>query len=424
MIHAPMRIGLVGAGQRGNDAYGAFALADPGLVRFVAVAEPDPKRRIHFAEAHGIDPSARFDDITTLLGAPIELDGLIIATPDRAHVGPASAALEAGYPVLLEKPIATTEAEIQRLKTAVVASNGNVTIAHPLRYTAFFTAVDELLRGGAIGRLIGIEHLENIGAWHFAHSYVRGNWRRADESSPMILAKACHDLDILRWLADADCASVASFGSLRHFRPDQAPNGAPARCLDGCPVEETCAFSAPRFYRAVWSDGGWPGTVLTGPTTDPAALESALRIGPYGRCVYRCDNDVADHQVTILQFANGVAASLMVSAFTAENTRTIKLMGTLGELRGHMDRGEIEVRRFRDAHGRELPPVETTRVDAAGPHAGGDERMLLAFVEQLRLRRQGVRLGSTPSGLAVAIDSHRMAFAAERARAEGVVVQM
>lgn len=223
MIHAPMRIGLVGAGQRGNDAYGAFALADPGLVRFVAVAEPDPKRRIHFAEAHGIDPSARFDDITTLLGAPIELDGLIIATPDRAHVGPASAALEAGYPVLLEKPIATTEAEIQRLKTAVVASNGNVTIAHPLRYTAFFTAVDELLRGGAIGRLIGIEHLENIGAWHFAHSYVRGNWRRADESSPMILAKACHDLDILRWLADADCASVASFGSLRHFRPGPGP---------------------------------------------------------------------------------------------------------------------------------------------------------------------------------------------------------
>jgi predicted dehydrogenase len=417
----PIRLGLIGAGQRGTEVYGAFALARPDLVRFVAVAEPDAGRRDRFAAAHGIEPHASVGDWADLLSSDLGTEAVVVATPDRAHVDPAVAALEAGYPVLLEKPIAPSPDGVAAVADAATRTGSDLTIAHPLRYTAFFSSIARLVRDGAIGELVEIDHLENVSWWHFAHSYVRGNWRRADLASPIILAKACHDLDIIRWLADAPCTAVASFGSLRHFRAEAAPAGAPDRCLDGCPVAEHCPFYAPRFYGARLAEGGWPISVLTAlPTAE--ALEEALRTGPYGRCVYHADNDVADHQATLLQFANGVVATLTVTAFTAENTRTVKLMGTRGEIRGHMERGEIELRRFEEADGSELPPVHRVAVPGGPGHAGGDEAMIEAFLGRLAAARCGDRAGESPTSLSASLDSHRMAFAAERARRERSVV--
>jgi predicted dehydrogenase len=363
---------------------------------------------------------------------------------DREHAAPAVAALERGYDVVLEKPIAPTEADVRAVAAAAERSAGSVTVAHVLRYTAFFTTLKRALDAGEIGELVTITHAERIGYWHFAHSFVRGNWRREDRSSPMILAKACHDLDLLRWLAGDRCTSVASFGGLRHFRPEAAPDGALQRCWDGerrCPAAPACPFDAVRLYVERTADvTGWPVSVITSDPSAEGRLE-ALAAGPYGRCVYASDNDVADHQVTALEFANGVRATLTVSGLTPDNTRTIVLGGTRGELSGRLDTGRIDLRRFlpgtagapgawdRDEAGRHAMRADERRViDAAAAaldgHGGGDDAMLHDVVDRLIRRRDGSPETAPATGLADAIESHEMAFAAERSRRERRLVEL
>jgi predicted dehydrogenase len=416
----PSRLALIGAGQRGTEVYGAIAARDPGAARFVAVAEPDAARRDAFGTAHGIAEADRFADWPELIGH-VDVEGYVIATPDRMHAEPALAAARTGRPVLLEKPIVPSADELDRIQRGAATLGGPITVAHPLRYTPFFGTLAAMVRAGEIGRLRAIDHLENVGFWHFAHSYVRGNWRRADLASPLILAKACHDLDVLRWLVDAPCTSVASSGELSHFTASEAPPGAPARCLDGCPHAETCPFFAPRAYLSRLPEGGWPVSVVS-KSTSPTDVLEALRTGPYGRCVYHCDNDVPDHQATLLTFANGVVATLTVAAFSADNTRTLKLFGTRGEIRGHMDRGEIEVRTFR-ADAREPWDRRIVHVPSSDGHAIGDQRMFEAWVASVAAWGSGA-VASSPTSLAVSLESHRMAFAAETARRSATVVAL
>ena len=188
-----------------------------------------------------------------------------------------------------------------------------LSVCHVLRYTPFFSKIKELLDKGCIGRLISIQHNENVGYWHYAHSFVRGNWRNSEDSSPMILAKSCHDMDIMLWLAGADCRSISSYGSLTHFKSENAPEGAPYRCMDGCPVQNECPYYAPRLY--LTENTSWPTSVISADTGIEARTK-ALREGPYGRCVYRCDNNVVDHQVVAIEFKNDVTAVFTMSAFT------------------------------------------------------------------------------------------------------------
>jgi len=263
----PIRFALIGAGDRGRNTYGAWCLAHPDRASVVAVAEPADRRREAFAADHGIDPAGTFRDWRALLASDPAVDAVIVASPDRDHAAPAIVALEAGCHVLLEKPIAPTAHELRTVANAAAASTGAVTVAHVLRYTPFFTALKRSLDDGLIGDLVTITHAERIGYWHFAHSFVRGNWRREEESSPMILAKACHDLDLIRWLAGDRCTSVASFGGLRHFRPEDAPEGALDRCWDGerrCPAAPDCPFDAVRLYVERTAEvTDWPVSVMT-----------------------------------------------------------------------------------------------------------------------------------------------------------------
>ena len=444
----PIRIAIVGAGDRGRGTYGRWCLEHPELARVVAVADPNGERRAALAADHGLAADRAVADWPELVGQDGLADAIVVATPDRHHAAPTIAALRAGRDVILEKPIAPTLEEVRAVAAAAARSPGSVTVAHVLRYTPFFSAVKRALDDGWIGELVTIEHAERIGYWHLAHSFVRGSWRREDQASPMILAKACHDLDLLRWLAGARCTTVSSIGGLHHFRSEQAPAGAHDRCIDGarrCPVAATCPFDAVRLYIERTSDvTGWPVSVVT----DDPSPEGRLRVletGPYGRCVYHADNDVADHQLATLEFANGVRATLTVNGLTADNTRLIRLHGTRGEIRGRLDTGELEVRRFlpgggvasagpwdRDERGRhamrndERIVIDVTASPLLDAHGGGDDGLMADAVERLRARRD--RLPGADevarTSLAASIDSHIMAFAAEQSRHERRVVEL
>jgi predicted dehydrogenase len=443
----PLRIAIIGAGDRGRGTYGRWCLEHPDQAKVVAIADTNPERRAALAADHALADGQAFGDWRELLAHDGSTDVVVIATPDRDHAEPAIAALAAGHDVILEKPIAPTPDGVRAVAEAAARSGGSVTVAHVLRYTPFFGAVKRALDEGMIGELVSIEHAERIGYWHFAHSFVRGNWRREANASPMILAKACHDLDLLRWLAGDRCTAVSSFGGLHHFRPEQAPRGALDRCTDGtvrCPAAPDCPFDAVRLYVERTSEvTGWPVSVITSDPT-PVGRLRALATGPYGRCVYRSDNDVADHQVVALEFANGVHATLTVNGLTADNTRQVHLHGTRGELRGRLDTGEIEVRRFlpgtpttdagpwdRDEQGRQAVRDDERMVLSATPapadgHGGGDAGMMADVVARLRARRDGATVADdvARTSLAVSIESHLMAFAAERSRHERRVVEL
>ncbi|MEZ4509984.1 MAG: Gfo/Idh/MocA family oxidoreductase [Eubacteriales bacterium] len=411
----PVRMIVLGAGARGMDAYAPYALMAPDKLNIVAVAEPRETRRKAFAARYGLPDDAVFSDWREALSAGIEAEAVLVATQDNQHVEPACEAMERGYDVLLEKPIAKTESELKRIYDTSVRTGKRAAVCHVLRYTRFFNTIKSIIDSGEIGDVVNISHSENIGYWHMAHSFVRGNWRREDETSPMILAKSCHDADILLYLTGKDCLRVASFGSLKHFTADNAPEGSAERCLD-CSVAATCPYSATRLYMIPFLTG-WPVSVITDDIS-PAGRLKALREGPYGRCVYRCDNDVVDHQSTVLEFEDGVTATMTLSAFTDfRHGRTIHVMGSHGEIRAKMSDETIEVTNFRTGGVRSTEnPLPGGMGDG---HGGGDMGLIAAFVE-MELQEGG----AFASSIRNSIQSHLICIAAEDSRKHHTVVDI
>ncbi len=409
----PIQAALIGAGGRGIYTFGGFARRYPHEIQFVAVAEPNPERRAYFASQHHLPPERTFADWQDLLAQPRLCEALVIATLDRMHYAPAIAALDCGYDVLLEKPMAPDPVECLKLARKAEADQHLLMICHVLRYTAFFAAIKQVIDSGVLGEIVSIQHNENVGYYHQAHSFVRGNWRNSRESNPMILSKSCHDLDILTWLMGKPCQRLASFGSLHLFKAENAPAGSTVRCTDGCAIERQCPYSALRIYI---DEQNWFGAAITLDPTEENKLK-ALREGPYGRCVYHCDNDVVDHQVVNLEFAGGATAVFTMCAFTHEISRTLKVMGTHGELRAHMERNEVEVHDFVT---RQRSVIHTA--SGAG-HGGGDEGLLHTFARLVR-STDPVERANPLSSASVSVHSHLMAFAAEKSRLEGKVINL
>ena len=434
-MRTPVELTMVGAGLRGGQCYGPVALRHPDELRFVEVVEPNPARRRQFAEAHGIPEDRAHPDVATWLGGARRSQAAVIATPDRQHAGPAVEALIAGYDVLLEKPMAPTPEACVELVGTAKRLGRTLQVCHVLRYTAFFRRVHEIVSSGVLGELVTVEHRENVASWHMTHSYVRGAYAATSSASPLLLAKACHDLDVLAWTLDDPCVRVSSVGSLRHFRPDHAPAGAPARCTDGCPVEPQCEFSALHVYLGD-EDGaspyGWrPRTpyswmpLTDGSTFDPTTgmlTETAtdrlaeLARGPYGRCVYHCDNDAVDNQVVTMELASGTTAVLVVHGHSDTDERTMRYDGARATLRGRF--GDFSPSELTLHHHRS-GEVEHVPVDAVpGLHGGGDVGLMRDFAACLR--------GDTPprSEAADALESHLLGFAAEAARRGATVVDV
>lgn len=412
----PVPVALIGAGNRGRYVYGAYALRNPERMRVVALAEPREDRRLATAAQHGLAPSSVFADWRDLFAARPDARAAIVATGDTEHVEPTLEALNCGLHVLLEKPMALEAADCLRLVDAAERADRILQIGHVLRYTAFYARVQEIAASGRLGALQLIDLREHVSYWHMAHSYVRGKFRNRRVAAPFVLAKSCHDLDLLAWLAARPSAQVSSFGSLGAYLPDLAPPGAPERCSSACPVQATCAWDAERFYLGPDERVArhWPFSDLS---TDPSheARRRALATSDYGRCVFRCDNDVVDHQVVSVAFEGGLVGTLGVHGCASDERRTIRISGSAGELRGVLQTGVIEVSRHGD------PRLEEIRIPGSPlGHSGGDRGLLDHFSDLAG--RDAV--GEVRASGRVALESHLLGFAAERARLEHRVVEM
>lgn len=408
----PVTVALVGAGNRGQ-SYLAWARQHPDRARLVAVADPLAYRRDIVAAG---DPDvAQYDDWRDLAARGRVADMVVISTQDRDHAEPAEAFAALGYAVLLEKPIAPTEEDCRRIVAAVQRAGVLFGVCHVLRYTPYTDLVKEVVDSGVLGRLIDVQHLEPVGWWHMAHSYVRGPWRREETSAPMLLAKSSHDIDWIRYVTGLRIETVSSFGSLTHLRPELRPEGAADRCLD-CALEHDCPYSAPRLYLGTLRADGpvWPVTVITS-RTDEAGVVEALRDGPYGRCVWDCDNDVVDHQVVSMRLEDGAAATFTMTAFSEQTHRQTRIFGSHGCLEG--DGEHVRVVDFRTNTARVLDSGVLGGSNAAGDHGGGDSGLMDAFTA-------AVATGDASwvrSGAAESLQSHLTVFAAEQARRSGEV---
>lgn len=403
---------LIGAGSRGL-IYGTWAVRHG--ISIAAIAEKRPDRLRDAAEKLGVPEEMCFPDAAGLLARGKLADAAIIATMDRDHFGHTMAALDCGYDILLEKPISPAPRECVAIEEKANRLGLRITVCHVLRYTNFFGTLKEIVDSGELGRIVAIKHSENIGNYHMSHSFVRGNWRNDRFSSPIIMQKSCHDLDILLWLTGSHCTKVSAFGGLSYFRAENAPAGSAERCCD-CPVRDACRFNAYRVYTPLL--GQWPADVVCLEQTE-GALDKALREGPYGRCVFRCDNNVCDHMSMILEFENGVTAAFSLTAQTNAVHRNIHIMCENGEIEADDGQRQILVTKFTAS------PAETfsTRVihirTGSGGHGGGDDGIMEDFSRTLRERKTESRSSITRS-----VESHLMACALEQSRLTGKTVDM
>lgn len=405
-------VAILGLGGRGADAYGWLLYNAKDRFKIVSICDLKPERIAMFSKAFDVPTGNCFTDDAEFLKEK-RADLLLIATPDTCHVRHALKGFALGYDIMVEKPLSDSEEECLQLLEAQKKAGTKALVCHVLRYAPAFMKMADLLGEGKIGNLVLITALERVGYAHQAHSYVRGNWRNRKVAAPMILAKCCHDLDLLQFYAKSKCKTVSSVGNLTYFKSENAPAGATKRCLD-CPHQDSCPYSAKTQYLTNWKkekpEDCWPyNVVVNAPITEEKLLK-ALQNGDYGRCVYFSDNDVVDHQITEMVFENGVKAVLTMTAFTAGGGRRIHFHGTLGELILDEDAGSITLHQY--GKEREVIPIADLMEKGYG-HGGGDAGLVNKLYDILSGK------ATAATSLDASVESHLMGIRAEESRLQG-----
>lgn len=415
----PLKLACIGCGARAQ-TYAQLATRRPDRFQIVAGADLLPERVEKIRRLSGNAGFRTFASADALLSVGKLADVVIIATQDSDHYAPCRKALDMGYDILLEKPIATRIEQVLDIERRALQAGRRVMVCFVLRFAAFYRKVKEIIDSGALGELVSIQANEGVMPWHQAHSFVRGHWSVVGKSSPMILSKCCHDMDIVHWLAGRPCRRISSFGCLEFFRPERAPIGAPARCTDGgCPTESDCPYNARRYAQ----DMRFPWLSQIYDRAQEATEEEIvawLRTSPWGRCVYRCDNDAVDRQALAMEFDGALTGTFTMTAF--ENGRHLEIYGTRGVLKG----GETYRRHF-GTHllltPHEGEPVRyTVQAEDGGYelHGGGDAGLVNSLYDEM------TKPPTEPlqAGIASTVHSHVIAFAAEESRVTGRTVSL
>lgn len=417
----PISVIIMGLGNRGAK-YAKLMSVDPDHYQVVGIAEPDPARRDEIRDIFGLSEDACFTSWREILKQSKMADLAVIATMDDEHFEPAMMAIELGYNLLLEKPVAPTADQCAAIANAAKDKGVEVLVCHVLRYAPFYVKVKELVREGLLGDIMSVDAVEGVGNIHQSHSYVRGNWHKEADTSPMLLAKSCHDLDIIQWILDKPCRKIQSFGSLTHFTEKNAPEGSPVSCVNGdCPVREHCPYDCLRIYhkstslhhrRIITKD-----IAKTPIPTDDEVLE-ALKTKDYGLCVYHAHNDVVDHQTVNMEFEGDTTATFSMNAFN-RGGRYIRLFGTKGELYANASDTAIKVYLYdgKQKLEYEVPKIEESIV---GGHGGGDQ----GIIQELHQYMSGEYTGFRAANIHTSVRNHMLCFAAEEARHNNTVVDI
>jgi predicted dehydrogenase len=400
-IEKPVTAILIGAGHRGT-IYADYASENSDELQIVAVADNNAERRKRTARTHKIAADQCYKDWKDVFIKEKFADAVIIATPDQLHTAPCLAALDAGYDILLEKPIAPTEEECRLILKRAKETGRIVGVCHVLRYSPYFRELKEVINAGLIGEIISIQHMEPIEHVHMSHSYVRGKWRNSKMAAPIILAKSSHDTDIIRWLVNSPVHDVHCFGNLRWFKNANAPEGSTERCTDGCKVEDSCAYSALQIYYRDRKRTYVFDLPEDEEEQGPFILEQ-LKTGDYGRCVYRMDNDQPDHLTVNMLFENGTTAAFSMEAHVSYEGRKTRIMGSKGDIIGDMESFVLTDFKTRKQTSWSL------KTDA---HGGGDHRLVKDWVQAVYQQNKDL----LSSSIEVSVESHLMAFGAERSR--------
>lgn len=406
---------LIGAGNRG-ETYTKLMKDMPEQYKVVAVAEPIASRRNHIKEMCAISDELCFEGWDELFSKGKIADVAIIATQDKLHYQPAIKAISLGYDILLEKPVSPSPEECIEIARFAKEKGVRIVVCHVLRYAPLFENVKRILDEGEIGEIISINHEECVGNIHQSHSYVRGNWGNEQRSSNMLLAKSCHDLDLLQWLTAKSCKKIQSFGALTHFRSENAPEGAPEYCIEGCVNEKSCPYNAVKLYLEDKGNSWFRTTSTNDANPTDEIVEHAIRTTQYGKCVYRCDNDVVDHQTVNILMEDDITITFSMNAFN-KGGRFLHIMGTKGELRAALDNDNpIEVYDFQSKETQIIPIIAGDGV--LNGHGGGDEGIVQSFYEYI----QGSYIGNEISDIETSVNNHLLVFAAEKSRKEGTVI--
>lgn len=404
----------LGAGSRGN-VYGGYALKNPAELKIVGVAEPNEIRNARYCKKHSIESIHSFKTWEDVFKVPKFADAVIISTPDHLHYAPCIAALKAGYDILLEKPMAPTESECREMVALAKKTGRIVAVCHVLRYAPYFMKLKSMLDEKAVGELISVQHMEPIEHIHMSHSFVRGNWHDSKKTTPIILAKSCHDLDILRWLTGKQSEAITAMGNLKWFTEKNAPAGSTARCTDGCAAEATCPYSALKIYhqRRTWL---YVFDLPEEKEKQGDAILEYLKTTNYGRCVYRMENDQPDHYIVNIQFKDGVTANFSMEAFTPYGGRRTRIMGAMGFIEGDMDTFTHTDFRTGKVTKWDSKAQDVENYKSSG-HGGGDYGLVHDWVRAIQKRDPNL-LTTT---FEVSLESHLMGFAAEKSRKSGKV---
>ena len=411
---------FIGGGDRGSSSV-KYLQQNPEKFRLVGIAEPIREKREYLRDLYQVPQKNCYESYEEILALPKFADVAMICTQDKMHFEPALMAMEKKYDLLMEKPISTSPRECYQMYRAAEEHGVKSVVCHVLRYTPFYKAIKKFIADGNMGEIMNMIHTEGVGNVHISHSYVRGNWRKESESSPMILAKCSHDTDLLQWLVGELCTKVQSVGTLSYFCEKNKPKGAPKRCLDGCPHKDTCYYYAPDLYRLPTAEVQHFRAIVANkfdPTDEE--LDEILKTSPYGRCVYQCDNDVVDHQIVNMQFGKDKYASLTMSGFN-KGGRVTTIMGTEGELRADMEEQSVTFYSFKTHETTSVyKPEAGFDQTIAGGHGGGDMGIMADLYDYLALNQPSDSI----SDLKVSCMSHLICFAAEDARKKGVTVDM
>lgn len=415
----PVTAVIVGGGHR-SIIYGDYSFKHPGDLKIVGIADPNRERCLMAAKRYGFSEDRCYSSAQELAKVPKFADAVINGTMDHQHFETAVPLLEAGYDMLLEKPFAVSEDELKKLMAVVEKNHNRVMVCHVLRYSPFYMEIRKRIVSGELGEILNIQTAEHVSYHHYTNSYVRGKWANSEIcKTSMLLAKSCHDIDIMTWLmSEYKPLAVASSGSRTQFLPENAPEGATDRCVrDNCPYLETCNYSSKRIYLDYerWTPYVWQELEATENPTYGQKLACLTGDNPYDRCVYKCDNNVVERQSVLVQFSNGVCGTHNTIGGTAKSERKIHIIGTLAEIEGVMEDGILTVRRVN-------PSVEcgydTEIIDLSknsDGHGGGDDGLTADFIRYLRTGEQSMSCTAIENSVA----GHMIIFKADESREKG-----